>query len=191
MNRRTYLRLIGALTVTLPGCVSEDPRDRDDPDGGKTSTEAGTADRSAADPGPGNGTPIHSDYETTVVQAVTPAGDALGSVTAAIADTAELRYLGLSDTERLPPDRGMLFVYESVADRTFVMREMDFGIDIIYADADGTVTSIHHAPAPGLDENGSSQRYPGRGQYVLEVSYDWTRAHGVSVGDRLVFELPQ
>ena len=120
---------------------------------------------------------------------MSPDGDVLGTVTAAIADTGPLRYRGLSDTETLPADRGMLFVFESIDDRSFVMREMDFGIDIVYADGDGTITTIHHAPEPGPDENGRDQRYPGRGQYVLEVTYGWTTDRGVEPGDRLTFEL--
>ncbi|MES3517907.1 MAG: DUF192 domain-containing protein [Natronomonas sp.] len=131
---------------------------------------------------------VHPEYETRVVRIETPDGDVLGSVTAAIADTDDLRYTGLSDTEVLPDDRGMLFVYESVADRTFVMREMDFGIDIVYADGEGVITEIHHAPAPGPEEDGNLQRYPGWGQYVLEVNYRWTEAHGVEVGDVLRFD---
>ena len=133
-------------------------------------------------------TPIHANYETTRVHVETPDGQRLGAVTAAIADTPELRYTGLSDTESLPEDRGMLFVYETVADRTFVMRRMDFGLDIVYADADGTITVIHHAPEPGPDEDGNDQRYPGRGQYVLEVNRGWTTERGVTVGDHLVFD---
>jgi uncharacterized membrane protein (UPF0127 family) len=110
-------------------------------------------------------------------------------VTAAVADTPELRYTGLSDTESLPEDRGMLFVYGSVADRTYVMREMDFGLDIVFADADGTITTIHEVPEPGPDEDGNAQEYAGRGQYVLEVNRGWSDDHGVDVGDRLEFEL--
>ena len=110
-------------------------------------------------------------------------------MTAAVADTDELRYLGLSDTNYLPEDRGMLFVYDAVDDRTFVMREMEFGIDIVYADDEGVITEIHHAPEPGPDEDGSEQRYPGRGQYVLEVVYEWTVERGVEEGDVLEFEL--
>lgn len=113
----------------------------------------------------------------------------MGWVTAAIADTAEVRYRGLSDTEALPGDRGMLFIYDSVADRTFVMREMDFGLDIVYADDAGVITKIHHAPAPGPDEAGNKQRYPGRGQYVLEINFGWTTGRGVTDGDVLEFDL--
>ena len=131
----------------------------------------------------------YADYETTRVTVESPTGDALGSVTAAIAETPDQRYLGLSDAESLPEDGGMLFVYDAPRESlTFVMREMAFGIDIVYADAEGTVTRIHNAPAPGPEEDGDQQRYPGSGQYVLEVPYEWTERHGVDVGDVLSFE---
>ena len=135
------------------------------------------------------GTPIHPGYGTTEVAVTTPEGEELGSVTAAIADTRDLRYTGLSETEALPEDRGMLFVYDEVDDHTYVMREMDFAVDIVYADDEGVITRIHHAPEPGPDEDGESQRYPGRGQYVLEVTYEWTTERGVEEGDVLAFEV--
>ncbi|TKX82711.1 DUF192 domain-containing protein, partial [Halorubrum sp. SS5] len=71
---------------------------------------------------------------------------------------------------------------------TYVMREMDFGIDIVYVDGDRKIVEIHNAPEPGPNEDGEEQRYPGSGQYVLEVPYEWTDRHGVSVGDSLAFD---
>jgi uncharacterized membrane protein (UPF0127 family) len=182
MDRRRYLALTGTLGASLAGCAG---------DGSEAVTTATSTTSETSEPSPETdpGTPIHADYGTTEVQVRSPDGELLGSVTAAIADTSELRYLGLSDTESLPEDRGMLFTYESVSDRTFVMREMDFGIDIVYADDEGRITRIHHAPAPAPDENGENQRYPGRGQYVLEVGYEWTSERGISEGDILAFDL--
>ncbi len=136
-------------------------------------------------------TPVHRDYDSTEVVVTSPDGTERGRVTAAIADTSDLRVLGLSDTEDLPADRGMLFVYEAAATRTFVMREMDFGIDIVYVGADRRITEIHHAPAPAPDEDGEDQRYPGTGQFVLEVVLDWTTERGVEVGDEVSFDLPE
>ncbi|MBP1921786.1 uncharacterized membrane protein (UPF0127 family) [Halorubrum alkaliphilum] len=161
-SRRRWLRGVSfAGTLAVAGCLDRPP--------------GGDADV------------IHPGYDTREVRVETSDGEVLGSVTAAIADTPERRYTGLSETESLPEDRGMLFVYDTVGDRTFVMREMSFGIDIVYADADGVVTEIHHAPAPGPDEDGEEQRYPGRGQYVLEVGYRWTADRDVGVGDVLRF----
>lgn len=180
-TRRRYLQGVGTVAgaVGVVGCTS----------GGTETPGDGSGTATETDPGSRTGTPIHPDYETVAVRVEAEDGSVLGQVTAAIADTPDLRYTGLSDTDELPGDRGMLFVYGTVADRTFVMRRMDFGIDIVYAGADGRITTIHHAPAPGPDEDGSQQEYPGRGQYVLEVFYGWTSDHGVSPGDRLVFDL--
>jgi len=162
----------------LAGCSGTGGESQDGSPGERTTSEAT----------PPSGTPVHPDYETTVVRVETAGGEKLGEVTAAIADTQRRRYTGLSETTSLPEDRGMLFVYDSVGDHTFVMREMDFGIDIVYADSDGTITEIHHAPKPGPNEDGDEQRYPGRGQYVLEINYKWTSERDITAGDRLVFE---
>lgn len=129
-------------------------------------------------------------YEHTAVTVVDgETGAELGTVEAAIADTFPKRYLGLSGTETLPEDRGMLFVHDGPGDRTYVMRDMSFGIDIVYIDADGTITTIHEAPEPDSGEDGNAQEYPGTGQYVLEVNEGWMTDRGVEVGDEVRFEL--
>ncbi|WP_135365107.1 DUF192 domain-containing protein [Halosimplex halophilum] len=154
-----------------------------------TPTGTPTATASPTPLEPGTREAVFPDYETTDVRVTTPDGERLGSVTAAIADTGGLRFTGLSDTESLPEDWGMLFVYDSVGSHTYVMREMDFGLDIVYADGEGAITEIHHAPEPGPNEDGEDQTYPGRGQYVLEVNKGWTTERGVETGDVLRFEL--
>jgi uncharacterized membrane protein (UPF0127 family) len=169
--------LLAGLGIAVAGSAAGCSGDGETTDDGSP-TATPTADR----------TPVHPSYETTRVRVETPDGQRLGAVTAAIADTPDLRYTGLSDTESLPEDRGMLFVYDTVTDRRFVMRRMDFGLDIVYADADGAITTIHHAPAPGPNENGNDQKYPGRGQYVLELTRGWTTERGVTAGDLLVFD---
>jgi len=131
------------------------------------------------------------DYRHTTVTVVDgDSGEERGQVQAAIADNWAKRYVGLSETDRLPADRGMLFVHGDVDERTYVMRNMSFGLDIVFADADGTVTAIHEAPAPGPGEDGTDQRYTGRAKYVLEVNRGWTTEHGVDAGDRLEFTVP-
>ena len=130
------------------------------------------------------------DYGHTTVAAVDgETGEELGRVNAAVADSFSKRYVGLSETDRLPEDRGMLFVHDDVDERTYVMRNMSFGLDIIFVDSDGTITAIHDAPEPGPDEDGADQEYAGEGQYVLEVNRGWTDERGVEAGDRIEFEL--
>jgi hypothetical protein len=137
-----------------------------------------------------NGTAVHGDYEhATVVIHDAETGEERGRVEAAIADTRRKRYLGLSATEKLPEDRGMLFVHDDPGEYTYVMREMSFGIDIVFVAADGTITTIHEAPKPGPNESGNEQEYPGEGRYVLEVNRGWTDDRGIEVGDEVEFEL--
>jgi uncharacterized membrane protein (UPF0127 family) len=134
--------------------------------------------------------PGEGDYEhTTVTIYDGGTGAELGSVEAAIADTHSKRILGLSDTEELPPNRGMLFVHGESAEYTYVMREMSFGIDIVFVAPNGTITTIHEAPEPGPNEDGDDQRYSGEGRYVLEVNRGWTDDRGIEPGDRAEFEL--
>jgi len=137
-------------------------------------------------------TGVHASYaQTTVTVVDDETGSDLGRVTAAVADTGDLRYTGLSDTTSLPEDRGMLFVYDTPqASLTYVMREMSFPLDIIFVHGNGTIQSIHHVRAPDPGEDGESIRASGEGQYVLEVNRGWTTERGIEPGDRLAFTLP-
>jgi uncharacterized membrane protein (UPF0127 family) len=111
-------------------------------------------------------------------------GATLGTVRVEIADTRSERYTGLSEHESLGEDEGMLFVYGSEGEHDYVMRSMDFPIDIAFVGADGRITEVHHAQTESDNEN--LTRYGGRGQWVLEVPYEWTDEHGVEAGDRVV-----
>ena len=115
-------------------------------------------------------------------------GERKAVVETEVADTPRERYVGLSEHDSLADGRGMLFVYDEPDERTYVMRNMSFGIDIVYVDADGRITEIHSARAPGPDEDGESMRYPGYGQYVLEVPKGYMADKGVTEGDRVEIE---
>ncbi|GAB3022057.1 DUF192 domain-containing protein [Natronobiforma cellulositropha] len=113
-------------------------------------------------------------------------GETVATVDAAVADTSRERYVGLSDHESLEDGEGMLFVYRSERERTFVMREMDFDIDIVFVGSDERITDIHHARAPGPGEDGEDLEYTGRAQWVLEVPRGYVNETGVGVGDEIV-----
>lgn len=124
--------------------------------------------------------------EVRIVDADT--GDELAVVDVDVADTPTERYTGLSDHESLEPGEGMLFVHSSEDERTYVMRDMAFDIDIVFADADGEITTIEHARAPEPGEDGEELQYTGRAQYVLEVPRGYANETGMDVGDVLVIE---
>jgi len=124
------------------------------------------------------------DYErTTVTIEDGDTGERLATVDARVADTALKRYVGLSATDSLAADEGMLFVHEAPGERAYVMRGMAFGLDIVFVAADGEITRIHEA---GPDADG---RFEGRGRYVLEVRRGYTDDRGIETGDRVVVDL--
>ncbi|MBP1921771.1 uncharacterized membrane protein (UPF0127 family) [Halorubrum alkaliphilum] len=126
-------------------------------------------------------------YETTTVEAVDGESEAeLASVEARIADDGLKRYVGLSATDELDDDEGMLFVHDEPGEYGYVMRNMAFAIDILFVAPDGEVTRIHEAEP----ESRPLTTYEGEGQYVLEVPVGWSERHGVEPGDRIQFALP-
>ncbi|TQQ82464.1 DUF192 domain-containing protein [Halonotius roseus] len=123
------------------------------------------------------------NYEWTPVTVVDDDTDAeLATVDARIADTFEKRYTGLSNTSSLGPNEGMLFIHGTEGRHSYVMRDMAFPIDIVFIDADGEITTIHHAEP---DDDGT---FSGTGKYVLEVPYNYTTDNDIEVGDRV--EIP-
>lgn len=126
-----------------------------------------------------------SGYETTTVEAVDgETGESLATAEVRVANTLIKRYVGLSATETLDDDEGMLFVHDEPGEYAYVMRDMAFGIDILFIGSDGTVTAIHEAEpeSPPLTE------YRGTGQYVLEVPQGWSERYGVEPGDQIRFD---
>lgn len=148
-----------------------DPVDASATDCANATTDAVVADRGA--------------YNWTTVDVRTGNGTALATVEVRIADTREKRYTGLSDTASLPPGEGMLFVHDDEGRYTYVMRRMDFPLDIVFVSAEGEITGVQHAPVPEEVPGGNGE-FPGRGKYVLEVDRGWANATGAGPGDCVV-----
>ena len=170
MASRTLLVAVACLLL-LSGCGAFQP---DAP----TVAESPTATAGDETTHPSDG------YDRTTVTFVDENGTELATVRVRIADTLMKRYTGLSNTESLDSGEGMLFVHDSEGEHAYVMRDMDFPLDVIFVDASGTVTTVHHAPLPSGD--GALKRYRGRGKYVVEVPMGYTNETGIEVGDRMV-----
>ncbi|WP_066413713.1 DUF192 domain-containing protein [Halorubrum aethiopicum] len=126
-------------------------------------------------------------YETTTVEAVdAETGETLATVDARIADGPMKRYVGLSTTNELADDEGMLFVHRESGEHGYVMRDMAFAIDIVFVAEDGEITEIREAEP----ESRPLRTYEGTGKYVLEVPRGWSADNGIEPGDELRFELP-
>jgi uncharacterized protein len=66
-----------------------------------------------------------------------------------VADDQAERAQGLMFRESLDPAAGMLFVYETPRRAQFWMKNTLIALDMIFADATGTVTRIHPKAIPG------------------------------------------
>ena len=126
------------------------------------------------------------EYERTTVTLRADDGTRLATVNVRVADTRMKRYTGLSETESLDTGEGMLFVHDREATHAYVMRDMDFPLDIVFVAANGTVTAIHHAPVPSATDGGDLTRYRGYAKYVLELPRGYANSTGLGVGDRVV-----
>ncbi|WP_306055460.1 DUF192 domain-containing protein [Natronococcus wangiae] len=127
--------------------------------------------------------------ERTEVRILDDDGEPKAVVDAEVADTPGERYTGLSDHDSLESGEAMLFVHGGEDERTYVMRNMDFGIDIIFIGADREITTIHHAPEPGPDDDGNEREYSGEAQWVLEVPLGYANETDVEPGDEVEIDL--
>jgi uncharacterized membrane protein (UPF0127 family) len=124
---------------------------------------------------------------TTTVTVRAPDGTERATVRVAVADSRIERYEGLSGTEPLDDGEGLLFVHPREDSYAYVMRGMRYPLDIVFVGANGTVTTVHHAPLPPEGAGGNDlTRYRGVGRYVLEVPYGYTNRTGITTGDRVV-----
>ena len=185
IGRTTLATLVVALLLATAGCTGFLPapteRGVEQPTTGATETRT-SHDTTAAQTAEGG-------EERANLTFVAENGTALANISAMVSDTHEERYTGLSDTESLGPNEGMLFVYQESGDHAYVMRDMDFPLDIIYVASNGTITEIHHAPLPPENTSESDLKlYRGTGQYVVEVNYNFTVEHNITEGDEVRIE---
>jgi uncharacterized membrane protein (UPF0127 family) len=128
------------------------------------------------------------DRATVTLRDGGPNGTTLGVVDARVADSSREMCVGLSDTPSVSSGEGMLFVHDSPGEYTYVMRGMEYGLDIVFIATNGRITGIQHARPPNPGEDGETLEHTGTGTLVLEVPRGYTNETGVDVGDRVRVE---
>ena len=122
-------------------------------------------------------------------QTVEIAGEAFGLELAM--DSAS-RFRGLSGRAHIPDDGGMLFIFPSEAERTFVMRDCLVPIDILFLSPGGEVISSYAMevePADRPEFQLRPYRSNGRSAAVIELAGGTIERLGVDKGD--IIDLPQ
>lgn len=100
------------------------------------------------------------------------------------ASTAAAIKRGLANEQSLPPNAGMLFLFDSRSLRSFWMRDVRFPLDMIFIDGHRIVSIAENATP--LSDKLHYVNSPVTA--VLEVNARWARQHGVRAGQHV--ELP-
>ncbi len=111
-------------------------------------------------------------------------------IEAELALTPEEQARGLMYRTHLPADRGMLFVGDRAAPRSFWMYRCLIPLDLVWMDgAHRIVEIVRHAPPCGDADPARCPSYGGtvNSVYVLELAAGQADAHGLRLGDRLAF----
>jgi uncharacterized membrane protein (UPF0127 family) len=107
------------------------------------------------------------------------------AVSVALALIEEQRRRGLMYVQNLPPDDGMLFVFDADAELSFWMKNTLIALDMIFIDSGMTVVGvIANAKPLTLEPRGVGK--PAR--FVVEVNGGWAAAHGVAAGTKVRFD---
>lgn len=101
-----------------------------------------------------------------------------------IANTYQSRAQGLMGVTFLPPQTGMLFVFEQERFLTFWMKDTPLSLDIIFLDADFRVNTIYANTVPDQTEVTYSSLQPST--YAIETNANWAAATGLKIGDKFV-----
>ncbi len=106
---------------------------------------------------------------------------------AEIADTQERRMLGLMYREFLPPNHGMLFIFDQEGIYPFYMKNTKIPLSIAFIDRHGVIIDIQQMTP--LDEQ--TQHYPNSPfLYALETNQGWFIQNRIKKGDT-IFGLPR
>jgi uncharacterized protein len=99
-----------------------------------------------------------------------------------VADDPAERSQGLMFRTELPAASGMLFVYDSPRPVSFWMKNTLIPLDMVFADATGTVTRVHEGAVPG--DLSPIEGGPGV-QFVLEINAGLAAKLGLGPGTQM------
>lgn len=113
-------------------------------------------------------------------------GDTLRTIDIEVADTDSSRQRGLMERETIPPDTGMLFVFDRPDTGGFWMMNTPHPLDIQFYGPDSTLLNVAENTTPY-----STETLPpaGPAQFVVEVPAGYTRRLGLVPGDRITWSL--
>lgn len=106
-----------------------------------------------------------------------------------VARSEKEKQIGLSNTEQMGENQGMLFVFDTQGYHSFWMKDMKFPIDIIYINGDKVVTVIENAK-PASDTGGNLEIYQptDKSDRVLEINAGLAKKYNIKKGTSVRIE---
>jgi uncharacterized membrane protein (UPF0127 family) len=103
-----------------------------------------------------------------------------------VADDSYRRAKGLMYRDSLPYKAGMLFIYEQPQLLSFWMKNTYISLDIIFADENMQIVTIHKNTKPLSEQRILSYR---DSMYVIEVNAGFCDKQNIKIGDYFRFEI--
>jgi uncharacterized membrane protein (UPF0127 family) len=112
---------------------------------------------------------------------VAPLTAGMYAIQAEIAATPAAREQGLMYRTAMPPNAGMLFVFEQKAGHCFWMRNTELPLSIAFLADDGTIVNIEDM-APRTESNHCPKAAI---RYALEMNKGWFAQKGIKAGAKI------
>lgn len=110
--------------------------------------------------------------------------DTIRKIDIQLAQTDEQRADGLMYRQSMTDGQGMLFLFPSMEERAFWMKNTYISLDIVYIDDQMEIVSIQKYATPLSEESLPSYK---KAQYVLEVNGGFCDKYHVGYGDKISY----
>jgi uncharacterized membrane protein (UPF0127 family) len=104
-------------------------------------------------------------------------------VQASVADSLAKRIKGLSGTPFLPEEVVKLFAFGIPGSHSIWMKDMNYALDIIWADKEGVIVHIERDISP--ETFPSSFGSPAPAWYVIEAAAGFVSSNNIKIGDKI------
>lgn len=106
-----------------------------------------------------------------------------------VAKSQEEKEIGLSETESLSDNQGMIFLFDDPGYYSFWMKDMKFPIDIIFINKDNVVDVFENAQPQNDSINNLKIYTPiAPADKVLEIKSGLSKDHNIKKGDKIRIE---
>jgi uncharacterized membrane protein (UPF0127 family) len=102
-------------------------------------------------------------------------------IDAQVAASPDQRMTGLMHRKEMPPNEGMLFVFEQPSQQCFWMKNTLLPLAIAFIADDGTIVNLDEMKPQTLDSHCSAKPV----RYVLEMNTGWFARKGIKPGAKL------